>query len=441
MILDKGDTAGGAGLVACPSGQMKNLPTRPPGQGSASAAGGGNMETVLDVPPHVSEKNVFDFDIYGDPRLTEDLHDSYETLHRDAPDIFYTPRNGGHWVFTRFDDISEVVKDYEHFSVREMQIPRIENPPVFIPLSIDPPKNIPYRHALMPHFSPKAVAELEPRIREFAVEFIERVVNNGQCDFVHDIASQFPVSVFMELMGMPLERLRDFRALADEYFNARSDEEIGALGGRIVGLMTELVEYRRENPGDDLISKMVQFEIEGRPITLEELQSMLFVMFLGGMDTVTNVSSYTYRYLASDHQLQKRLASDPDSIPKFVEEGIRAFGVINTPRVVTKDCERFGLRFSEGDMVLCVLPLGSRDDRKFDDPNRFNIDRPFSPSLTFSSGPHLCLGHNLARFEIRVLTEEWVKRIPEFSTKPGVKHVSRAGTVMALESLPIQWPA
>lgn len=391
------------------------------------------------APAHVPTSRVFDFDIYGDARLTEDLHASYATLHHDAPDIFYTPRNGGHWVFSRFDDISEVVKDYEHFSAREMQIPRVANPPVFIPLSLDPPANMPYRHALMPFFTPKAVADMEPRVREFAREIVNAVAAKGECDFVQDVAAQFPVSVFMELMGMPLERLRDFRAIADSFFKARTNEEIGRVGERIIGLMTELVELRRKEPADDLISKMVRFQIEGRDISLGELQSALFVMFLGGMDTVTNVSSYTYRYLATDPELQERLGADPAAIARFTEEGIRSFGVVNTPRVVTKDCERFGVKFREGDMVLCLLPLGSRDDRRFDDPNRFNIDRETMSHLTFSVGPHICLGMHLARLEIRVLTEEWVKRIPSFHLKPGVRHHSRPGTVMAIENLPLQW--
>tara|TARA_R110000764_G_scaffold24538_1_gene59028 strand:+ start:5624 stop:6832 length:1209 start_codon:yes stop_codon:yes gene_type:complete len=395
--------------------------------------------TLQNIPAHVTEDRVFDFNIYGDPRLTEDLHDSYATLHRDAPDIFFTPQNGGHWIFTRYEDIFEVVKDYEHFSVREMQIPRVENPPVFIPLSLDPPHNMPYRQALMPHFSAKAVAALEPEVRRFAIEFIEAIKDKGECDFVDDIGSQFPVSVFMELMGMPLERLRDFRALADDYFNARTGEEIGALGARIIGLMTDIVELRRRKPADDLISKMVDFQIDGRPITLEELQSALFVMFLGGMDTVTNVASYTFRHLAGDPDLQERLQREPEILQRFVDEGIRSFGVINTPRIVTRDCERFGIRFREGDMILCILPLGSRDDRRFDAPNTFDVDRKALTHLTFSSGPHLCLGHNLARLEIRVLAEEWARRIPHFRLKPGTHHVSRAGTVMALESLPLVW--
>lgn len=395
----------------------------------------------LRVPPHVSPESVFDFDLYCDARLTDDLQASYATLHSEAPDIFFTPRNGGHWMFTRYEHIFDVVRDPEHFSAREMQIPRVENPPIMIPLNLDPPDNIPYRHALMPYFSPKAVAGMEPKIRAFAAEFVDRIADKGCCDFVEDIASQFPVSVFMELMGMPLDKLRDFRALADSYFKSRTSEDVAEAAGRIVKLMTELVERRRIEPTDDLISKMIEFQIEGRPIRLDEMQAILTVMFLGGMDTVTNVSSYTFRHLASDRKLQARLASDPAILPKFVDEGIRSFGVINTPRIVTKDFERFGLKFKKNDMVICALPLGSRDDRRFDRPNEFDVDREALSYLTFSSGPHLCLGHHLARLEIRILSEEWIKRIPNFRLKPNVRHPSRAGTVMAIETLPLEWDA
>ncbi len=391
------------------------------------------------VPDHIPESLVFDFDIYGDDRLGEDLHQSYEALHQDAPDVFWTPRNGGHWMITRYDDIMDVVRDPAHFSVREMQIPRVEDPPLFIPLSLDPPDNFPYRQALMPFFAPKTIRAMEPKIRSFAVDIIEAVLERGECDFVDEVSSQFPVSVFMELMGMPLDHLREFRTQADAYFESRSDEDVAANFGKIVGIMTELIEARRTDPKDDLISKMVQMKIGENDVSLGELQSICSILFLGGMDTVTNVSSYLFRHLASDAKLQARLAAEPAKIPAFIEEGLRSFGVVNTPRLVTQDFERFGAPFREGEMVLCMLPLGGRDGRKNENPNAFDIDREKIDHVTFSSGPHLCLGHVLARLEMRILTEEWVKRIPSFRVKPGVKARSRVGTVMALEDLPLEW--
>ena len=107
------------------------------------------------LPDYIPKNLIFDFDIYHDPRVTSDVHNTYETLHRDAPDVFYTPRNGGHWMIMRYDLITEVVRDPEHFSAKEMSIPRVPNPVPMIPLNLDPPVSIPYRQALMPYFAPK----------------------------------------------------------------------------------------------------------------------------------------------------------------------------------------------------------------------------------------------------------------------------------------------
>jgi len=391
------------------------------------------------IPSHVKPEQVFDFDIYADPRVTEDVQGSYAATLRGAPDIFWTPANGGHWMVQRGDLISEIVKNAEVFSAREMQIPRVPDPPYMIPLSVDPPANLPYRAALMPKFSPREVAAMEPRMRQRAASLIEEIADKGECDFIRDISSRFPVLVFMELMGLPLEKLREFRTLADTYFNARSNEEIGALGGQIMGIFTELMDLRAKDPKDDLITQLMSVQIEGRPITRDEILAMCFVLFLGGMDTVTNVTGFTYRRLAQDPALQARLVADPSLIPQFVEEGIRLHGVICTPRLVVKDHDNHGVSFRKGDMVLNILSQGGRDGRVNEDPDAFNIDRKDKTHLTFSTGPHLCLGHILARAEMRILTEEWIKRIPKFRLKPGMKHGFRIGTVHAIESLPIAW--
>ncbi|WP_321884677.1 cytochrome P450 [Paraburkholderia bannensis] len=392
------------------------------------------------LPDHVPSALVYDFDILGDTRVTSNVHSDYEALHRDAPDIFYTRHNGGHWVVTRYDAIADIVRDPENFSSSEQQIPRIDPPPVFLPLSLDPPNNIPYRQALMPYFSAKAVKDMEEKIRYWANHLIDEVIDKGQCDFVHDIASVFPVSIFMELMGMPLARLREFRALSDDFFKTNVAAELHALSARIIGLMTEFIELKREQPANDLISHLLKVEIDGRPVRMEEIQNMCFLLFLGGMDTVANLTAFTWRHLAQDPQLQARLADDPTLIPKFVDEGLRCFGVINTPRLVIKDCERFGVTFRKGDMVLNLLPIAGRDERKNDDPNRFDIDRAKREHLTFSSGAHLCLGHFLARAELRVLAEVWTQRVPRFALKPGVEHQHRMGFALALLNLPVEWP-
>lgn len=398
------------------------------------------MTAAAKTPEHVSANVVYDFDLYADQRYGNNLHESLSLLQSETPAVFYTPRNGGHWVITRQNEIQQVVLDPEHFSVREMQIPRVPNPPLFIPLSLDPPDNIAYRQALMPSFSPRAVNALEEKIRHWAAKIVGEVADKGECDFVHDVTELFPVSIFMELMGMDLNRLREFRALAEYFFGVQNNaEELGKATGQIIAIMTEYIEQKRQHPDDSLISHLVKAEVNGRPLRLDELQNMCLLLFVGGLHTVTNLSGFAYWHLAADPELQKRLAENPELIPNFVEESLRMFGVINTPRIVRKDCEKFGVQFREGDMVLCMLPLAGRDEKLNANATTFDIDRKNREHMTFSKGAHLCIGHFLARAEIRILTEEWLKRVPRFSIKPGGVQKYTTGTTMGITNLPLVW--
>jgi cytochrome P450 len=395
---------------------------------------------VANVPEQVPPHLVFDFDIYDDPRIGEDVQGTYAAALADAPEIFWSTRNGGHWIAKSFSTITKIVTDPEHFSVREMQIPRVENPPFFIPLSLDPPANLPYRHAMVPVFGPAAIGALEPRIREWAAHFVDSVAAKGSCDFQSEVSKVFPVSVFMELMGMDLDRLQDFRELAEAFFyNQHNAEEMGRLSGVILGEMKALIEETRTSPDDKLMTHFLNVDVGGRTMSEDEVLAMSFVLFLGGMDTVTNVTGFAYQQLAQMPDVQARLAADPSSIPAFADEAVRLFGVVNSPRLVVKEKEIGEARFRPGEMVLTILCVGSRDPAKFDRPNTFDLDRKRAPHLTFSAGPHLCVGHVLGRAELRILTEEWVKRIPAFTAAPGERHAFRTGTVMALETLPLQW--
>ncbi len=392
-------------------------------------------------PPHVPPHLVFDYDIHGEPRIGEDVQGSMASVLDAAPDYFWTTANGGHWIAKTFDAITDIVTDPEHFSVREMQIPRVENPFFMIPLSLDPPENLPYRRALAPMFGPVAIKALEPGIREWAVRFVDAVVDKGQCDFQLDVSKVFPVSVFMELMGMDLSRLHEFRRVAEDFFACSNDEaELGRLVGTIQNILVELVADKRRNPDDKLMTHLLNVDIGERTMRDDEVLAMAFVLFLGGMDTVTNVTGFAYQQLAQMPEVQARLAADPSLCGAFADEAIRLYGVVNTPRLVVKDRDIGEARFRPGEMVLSLLCLGSRDPAKFSRPNDFDLDRKRVAHLTFSTGPHLCVGHVLGRAELRILTEEWVRRIPVFSATPGEPHRFRLGTVMALEGLPIEWP-
>lgn len=401
-----------------------------------------NAPTLGNLPPHVAPHLIFDFDIHRDPRIDQDVQGSYARTLAAAPDIFWTRCNGGHWIVKSFEAISRIVSDPEHFSAREMQIPRVENPPLMIPLNLDPPDNLPYRRALAPMFGPVAIKELEPRIREWASRLVEAVVEQGACDFQAEVSKIYPVSVFMELMGMDLARLREFRGLAEAFFDYHGDEaEFGRLAGAIQALLAELLAEKRQNPDNKLMSHLLTVDIGGRVMRDDEVLAMAFVLFLGGMDTVTNVTGFAYQQLAQMPEVQARLAEDPSLCAAFADEAIRLYGVVNTPRLVSKAKDIGDAAFRPGEMVVSILCLGSRDPRRFEHPEVFDLDRKRTAHLTFSTGPHLCVGHILGRTELRILTEEWIRRIPVFRAVPGERHAFRLGTVMALESLPIQWPS
>ena len=391
------------------------------------------------VPDNVREDQVVDFDYFADSRFEADIQRGIHKLHTEAPDIFYTPRNGGFWVVTRYELMEKVLRDTEHFSNRELDIPKSNSPYVMIPLNLDPPDHLPFRMALMRHFDPKTIRAMEPALRSWSNRLIDAVIDKGGCEFAEDIGAGFPVSVFMELMGLPLERFEEFRAIVLEYFGRTSTERRIQLQEHMMSVMWAEFEKRRTHPQDDLMTKLVNEQVRGRPLTDDELRSIGFLLFIAGLDTVANTLSFTFRLLAMNPDVQDRLSADPESTKDFVEEALRRCSIVQQTRLVKKDVEIAGAQFREGDMVVCPLALGGMDERRNPDPETIDIDRADRAHLAFSTGPHTCIGNFLARMEMRVMVEEWIRRIPRFRLKPGADAEWRGGGVVALHNLHLEW--
>lgn len=207
-----------------------------------------DAHTIGSIPDHVAPELVHHFDIYEDPGLRRDLHRQYARLHAEAPAIFWTPANGGHWMVTRYDAISAVCMDTDHFSNAESQIPPVANAPKFIPLNYDPPENMPYRKILMPYFSPKAVKAMDEEIAVQAHRIVDAVRAKGECEFVREVAAPFPVTVFMLLMGIPLDRFDDLRALVEDFFNLQGQPRVEQVAAAISAEMAALIDARRAEP-------------------------------------------------------------------------------------------------------------------------------------------------------------------------------------------------
>lgn len=383
---------------------------------------------------------VYEFDYIAGPDISADVHAAYWTLKENAPPVFWTPAHGGHWVVTSSDAAIEVLRHPERFSSKFLSIPPNPAQPKMIPESLDPPEHRAYRQLLRPYFESKAIEPLEPRIREWAERLIEDVAARGECEFVDALGSRFPVSVFMEMFGFPLDQFDFFRGTVVEYFDVQIDPQRRTqLSAQILGTLTALIEARRAEPRDDLISTLVHVDFEGRKLTQEELISIGFLMFLAGLDTVVNALTFGMRHLAHDEALRTRMIEDPDAIPAIVEELMRRYTFVSTPRYVTQDTEIAGVKVYQGDSVLVPLHMVGWDEKLTSCPAEVRPDRPHCRHAAFGSGIHTCLGIHLARLEMAVFYETWAKTIGHFRMSEGQQLHFRGGSVQALEALHLEW--
>jgi cytochrome P450 len=386
------------------------------------------------------QQPVYDFDYIRNPDLTADVHAAYWKLKQEAPEVFWTPRNGGHWVVNSADTAIEVLRHPDRFSSKFLSIPPNPMQPKMIPESLDPPEHRAYRQLLRPYFESKAIEPLEPRIREWAEQLIDGVADTGECEFVEALGSRFPVSVFMELFGFPLDQFDFFRDTVVEYFNTRIDPPRQIeLTMQILGTLTQLIEARRAEPKQDLISTLVHIDFEGRKLSQDELVSIGFLMFLAGLDTVVNALAFGMRHLAHDDALRTRMIEEPAAIPDLVEELMRRYTFVSTPRYITQDTEVGGVKFSAGESVLVPLHMVGWDEKLTSCPAEVRLDRPHCRHAAFGSGIHTCLGIHLARLEMTLFYETWARKIGHFrQADKGPLHY-RGGSVQALDALHLEW--
>lgn len=383
---------------------------------------------------------VYEFDYIADPGLLADVHDRYWELKETAPPVFWTNAHGGHWMCNTASSVSQVIRHPEIYSSRYLSIPPNPNQPAMIPEMLDPPEHRPYRQMLRPFFESKAIAPLEARVVEWTDQLLGDIADAGECEFVSSIASRLPVAVFMELFGFPMEKFDEFRHLVVGFFNARATpDERNALAQTILGHLAELIQQRMAEPRDDMISKIIVREVEGRRLTFEELMSIGFLMFLAGLDTVTNAMSFGMRHLAHDEALRQRAIDDPDVIPDLVEELLRRYAFVATPRYIVADTELEGVKLFAGDCILAPLPLVGWDEGLNPDPKTVSVERQFYRHAAFGSGIHTCLGLHLARMELIVFYRAWFARIGHFRQIERGDETCRGGSVMALEHLHLAW--
>jgi cytochrome P450 len=411
------------------------------------------LSEAVAVPAHIPPEAVYDFDMRQDPALLSNPHERVRELLREAPPVFWTPRNGGRWIVIGHEELFEASRNTETFSSGLMprehlvammammpkDMPRI---PQATPITLDPPEHGKFRGPLQKTFSPKAAMARIEEIRALADELIDKVIHQGYCDFIPAIAEPLPVTVFLKMMGLPVERLPEFRELVHEFLENTTNDNLvkgASLSRKVADAMLPDILARKDDPRDDIISLLWATEIDGEPMTLELMEDYAVLLFIAGLDTVINGMGFGIRHLAMDLDLQARLRADPGLIVEAAEELLRRYSFTIPMRRVAQDTKLGGFDLKAGDWLALYIPGADLDPREFDRPEQFDLDRENKVHVAFGVGPHRCLGAHLARVELQVLYQQMLKRLPAFRLDPDKPATFHSGNIIAFDSLPIRW--
>jgi cytochrome P450 len=398
------------------------------------------------IPDHVPRELVFDVDFLEASNTQIDPFKATDALHTDYPPLFYTNRalpgvHNGHWVVSRAEDIRRIYLDTETYSNEGAASFQTLVGETFrmLPTAADPPEHTKFRLLLNPWFSPKAITDLEPNIRGAVRELIDGFADKGECDVAYDFGRIYPVKVFLNLMGFPVERFEEF--LAWEYALLHSEGDVEAMKWGLtqsIGFVREFMAQVREAPNEKLGSHIVHAAIDGKPLAEEDIVGALYFLWVGGLDTVAANSALMFRRLALQPDVQQALRDNPALIPDAVEEFLRFQPVVNSMRLVTKDHELYGQRIKAGDHIILHNKAGNFDPAAFPNPRELRFDRGVNRHNTLAFGVHICLGAHLARRELRIALDEFLRRIPPFRIKPGATTEAVPGLI-AMPRLPLVW--
>jgi len=398
-----------------------------------------------DIPAHVPKELVHELD-YLDENALVDPFSITKDIYQELPPVFFSPFYNpvlykGVWVVTRYEDIREVYQNDALYSTEGAAgVQRLVGETFrMLPLAADPPDHAKYRLLLNPWFSPKAITALEPKIKAAINELIDGFIDKGECDVAYDFGRVYPVRVFLDLMGFPFEKFEDFLAWEYAILHSRGNVEKMAWGAKgALGFLRGFIEDMRRTPNDRLGGAIVHGQIDGRPITEEEIIGTMFFLWVGGLDTVAATTSLMFRRLAQDQALQQRLRGNPDLIHEAIEEFMRMQPLVNSSRKAKADHEIRGVKIRQGDYVMCYNAAGNFDPLEFDNPREFRLDRPSNRHFTLAGGPHRCLGSHLARRELRLALGEFLRRVPAFRMKAGADMRAYPGLIAA-PRVPIVW--
>lgn len=394
------------------------------------------------IEPEAPVEPTFEFDSLMQPEFSKCPQPYYKRM-RDTNPVLRTGNELASAVFiAKYEDIDYVLHNPALFS-SEGNMGARPAPPM-IPINMDPPEQRKWRRLLDPLFSPKAVKKIEDDITRRVNELIDRFIARGECDYATEFAVPLPCSLFLRLMGLPLEQLDTFVSLNNRLMRGDGEtymtqDDVQRLAGEQLGeYLEEIIAERRRQPEDDLLTQLLNIEFEGRLLTHEEIMGVCRLLFVAGLDTVTDSLSCFYAFLGRNPDHRRRLVEDPAIIPRAVEEMLRYESPVTMvlPRLVTEETEVGGCPVHVGERIIPLLGSANTDERAFDRADIVDFDRPSSRHYAFGGGVHRCLGSHLARTELRISLREWHRRIPEYHI-PDEVELEFAPLLRQVEHLPL----
>lgn len=394
----------------------------------------------VEPPPHVPQDRIFDFDIYNPP-AAPDVHAAWKLLQAPGvPDVVWTPRNEGHWIVTRGKLISAAYEDHENFKTRIILVPKsVGEQHKLMPIVLDPPEHAPYRMLFNSSLSPKAIQALEDKIQTLADSLIEGLRERGSCNFTTEYAQVLPIQIFLDMCGLPLADAPRLKQWADQFTRPDGTMTLEEAKTQFMAYLEAPIAQRRATGQDDILGRLVNGKVHGEPLPHEHALAMTSLILLGGLDTVVNFLNFAMLFLARNPKHRQALVDDPSLIPSAIDELLRRFPLAASTRVVDRDVDFGGAPMKAGDMLVIPSALHGLDDRENDDPLEVDFNRAALNHSTFGAGPHRCPGSNLARAEIRITLETWLRKIPEFSVQDGATISYHGGVVAAMDALPLAW--
>jgi cytochrome P450 len=372
-----------------------------------------------------------------------------EVLETDTP-IGWSEVYGGFWVPAAYDAVYEIMQNPQAFSNREVTFPSYGNVEEgaerdyqLMLAGQDEPAHKKYRKLVNGPFSPMAAAKMAESLRATVNTLIDEFIERGRVDIIESFTNDVPARLTALILGLPPEDGQLYRSWTHAMSQGiHSDpEDAQKKLGEMHEYFVQLLADRRSKPGDDVLSGVVDAEVDGERLTDLEIEDFFVVLLLGGIDNTTKLLGSMFWRLAWDHELRRRLVDHPEMFPSAVDEFLRYYSPAYTCRLVVESVTIAGVAMEPGQHIVLGLPIANRDPRQFDHPDVFDPERSPNRHVALGMGIHRCLGAHLVRMEARVAAEEFVKRIPRWELDPERRSTWLCGQVSGMQEVSIVFPA